>query len=75
MLLAPGNPNHGKALFRDNGCAICHGVDASGGDSGPDLRDADLIESASNLQLSQTTLEASLTLNARVFDLTILNFI
>ncbi|HSR52352.1 MAG TPA: c-type cytochrome [Acidobacteriota bacterium] len=37
LLSAPGNPNHGGQLFKETGCARCHGPDARGG-VGPDLR-------------------------------------
>ena len=30
MLVAPGNPNRGRELFRSRGCPICHGRDARG---------------------------------------------
>ena len=32
----------GKTLFRQN-CAFCHGRDAGGGETGPDLMDSDLV--------------------------------
>src|SRR6476660_10346520 len=34
----------GKTLFGQN-CAFCHGRDAGGGESGPDLMDSDLVTS------------------------------
>ena len=40
-----------------------------------DLRDADTVEAATNLQLSQTALEASLAVSSTVFNLNILDFI
>ncbi len=46
VLLAPGNPNRGGALFSAKGCALCHGASAQGGDGGPDLRATDLHRSA-----------------------------
>jgi mono/diheme cytochrome c family protein len=45
-LLAPGNPNRGRELFRIKGCASCHGGDARGGDGGPNLAASDLHRSA-----------------------------
>jgi cytochrome c2 len=45
MLVAPGNPNHGRELFQSRGCPLCHGRDARGGE-GPDLTQADLHRSA-----------------------------
>lgn len=45
VLLAPGNPNRGRALFGVKGCATCHGEDARG-DVGPDLAAVDLHRSA-----------------------------
>lgn len=45
-LLAPGNPNRGRALFRAKGCATCHGGNARGGDGGPNLAESDLHRSA-----------------------------
>jgi len=35
---------HGKALFTQN-CAFCHGRDAGGGETGPDLMGSDLVAS------------------------------
>ncbi len=49
VLLAPGNPNRGRELFAARGCALCHGVDARGGDEGPDLRSAGLHRSADGI--------------------------
>ncbi|MFI5168144.1 MAG: c-type cytochrome [Thermoanaerobaculales bacterium] len=37
ILIAPGNPNAGRALFAAKGCASCHPVRGVGGGSGPDL--------------------------------------
>ncbi|MCP4203189.1 MAG: c-type cytochrome [bacterium] len=48
-LLAPGNPNHGRELFRSRGCALCHGRNATGGGDGPDLTRADLHRSAETI--------------------------
>lgn len=45
-LLAPGNPNHGGEVFAAKGCSTCHGADARGGRSGPDLAAFELHESA-----------------------------
>jgi mono/diheme cytochrome c family protein len=42
ILIAPGNPNAGRALFADKGCASCHPVRGVGGGSGPDLARTDL---------------------------------
>jgi mono/diheme cytochrome c family protein len=48
-LLAPGNPNHGRELFRNRGCALCHGKNATGGGDGPDLTRSDLHRSAETI--------------------------
>ena len=40
---APAPPGSGEALFAAN-CAFCHGRDATGGASGPDLTDSALVE-------------------------------
>ncbi|MFQ5528017.1 MAG: c-type cytochrome [Thermoanaerobaculia bacterium] len=48
-LLAPGNPNRGRELFRERGCPLCHGTNATGGDGGPDLTDSDLHRSAETI--------------------------
>jgi cytochrome c oxidase cbb3-type subunit 3 len=40
---APPPPGSGEALFTAN-CAFCHGRDATGGASGPDLTDSALVE-------------------------------
>jgi mono/diheme cytochrome c family protein len=45
VLLAPGNPNRGQAIFAAKGCASCHGKGARGGE-GPDLARAPLPRSA-----------------------------
>jgi putative heme-binding domain-containing protein len=34
---APGNAQHGKAVYEANGCASCHTVDGRGGILGPEL--------------------------------------
>ncbi len=34
---APGNAEHGAAIYRANGCANCHAVEGSGGTLGPEL--------------------------------------
>jgi len=46
LLLAPGDPNHGRSLFVNKGCATCHGKSGGGA---PDLNDADLHRSAEAL--------------------------
>jgi cytochrome c2 len=47
LLLAPGDPNHGRRLFVDKGCANCH--DDERGTEAPDLIGADLHRSAEAL--------------------------
>jgi len=46
QLLAPGNPNRGRALFASKGCSSCHGTSARGGAGAPDLTHSDLHRSA-----------------------------
>lgn len=46
VLLAPGNPNSGRELFQDRGCAFCHGADGRGSARGPDLSRVDLQQPA-----------------------------
>jgi mono/diheme cytochrome c family protein len=46
VLVAPGNPNRGRDLFAEKGCAGCHGTGGSGGAGGPDLTEAELHRSA-----------------------------
>jgi mono/diheme cytochrome c family protein len=48
VLLAPGNPNHGRVVFDAEGCSSCHGEDARGGE-GPDLARSSLPRSAEAL--------------------------
>lgn len=48
VLLAPGNPNAGRELFRSRGCATCHGDDGRGGE-GPDLSGVGLHRSAEGI--------------------------
>lgn len=33
----PADPAHGRELFREKGCILCHAVDGEGGTVGPDL--------------------------------------
>ena len=49
LLLAPGNPNRGRGLFRVKGCTLCHGADGHGGDAGPDLSRSGLPRSAEGI--------------------------
>jgi len=49
VLLAPGNPNHGRELFDARGCASCHGDSGHGGDEGPDLTRVGLRRSAEGI--------------------------
>ncbi len=42
ILVAPGNPNVGRVLFAQKGCASCHPVRGAGGGDGPDLARTDL---------------------------------
>lgn len=48
VLLAPGNPNHGRVVFHAKGCSSCHGEYARGGE-GPDLTRSTLPRSAEAL--------------------------
>jgi cytochrome c oxidase cbb3-type subunit III len=41
---SPALVERGKSLFRQN-CAFCHGRDAGGGETGPDLMGSDLVSS------------------------------
>ena len=43
LLLSPGNPNRGQAVYETRGCLSCHALP---GHSGPDLRRTDLHRSA-----------------------------
>lgn len=49
LLVAPGNPNRGKALFAEKGCTVCHGEGGLGGSGGPDLGDLELHRSAESI--------------------------
>ncbi len=49
MLLSPGNPNHGRELFRTRGCASCHGDSGEGGAEAPDLTRVGLQRSAEGI--------------------------
>jgi mono/diheme cytochrome c family protein len=49
VLLAPGNPNVGRELFRTQGCAACHGEGGHGGTGGPDLTRVGLQRSAEGI--------------------------
>jgi len=49
LLLAPGNPNRGRELFRDKSCVLCHQVEGRGGGSGPDLGTAEIPRSAEGI--------------------------
>ncbi len=46
LLLAPGNPNQGHAVFDAKGCSSCHAVRGRGGREGPDLSESSLHRSA-----------------------------
>ncbi len=49
VLLAPGNPNHGRAVFAAERCVACHSVHGQGGTDGPDLGEADLHRAAETI--------------------------
>jgi mono/diheme cytochrome c family protein len=46
VLLSPGNPNQGRAVFAAKGCSSCHAVRGRGGSEGPDLSQSSLHRSA-----------------------------
>jgi cytochrome c551/c552 len=37
IYMSPGNPQHGKQVYKDKGCFDCHAINGKGSDSGPDL--------------------------------------
>lgn len=46
--IASGNPKAGEALFADN-CAVCHGSQGSGGNTGPSLQEPELAQESSDV--------------------------
>jgi putative heme-binding domain-containing protein len=50
--LPPGNSEHGKLLFKANGCAGCHVVDGEGAAYGPELSDIGAQRNAAFLRES-----------------------
>lgn len=42
ILIEPGDPNEGRAVFETRGCITCHSVRGTGGTGGPDLSLTDL---------------------------------
>jgi cytochrome c oxidase cbb3-type subunit 3 len=48
----PGNPEHGKVLFKANGCGGCHVVEGDGSAYGPELTDIGARRSAAFLRES-----------------------
>lgn len=46
--IASGNPKAGEGLFADN-CAVCHGAQGSGGNTGPSLQEPELAEESGDV--------------------------
>lgn len=41
IYMSPGNPDHGRQLFKEKKCFDCHSINGSGSDIGPDLGESE----------------------------------